>query len=63
MTAGGRVLGVTALGATLDEARARAYRGWPPSRWPGMHVPHRHRPGGAAATGDPDPTVRAEAAR
>jgi len=25
VTSGGRVLGVTALGATLDEARAKAY--------------------------------------
>ena len=38
VTAGGRVLGVTGLGATLDEARARAYRGVAAISWPGAHV-------------------------
>ena len=45
-TAGGRVLGVTALGATLDEARDRAYAGVAAIAWPGMQLPDRHRPGG-----------------
>jgi len=35
VTAGGRVLGVTALGATLDEARAAAYGGVAAISWPG----------------------------
>jgi phosphoribosylamine---glycine ligase len=35
-TAGGRVLNVTALGATLAEARARAYEGAGRISWPGM---------------------------
>src|SRR5581483_1849492 len=35
-TAGGRVLNVTALGATLGEARARAYEAAAKSSWPGM---------------------------
>jgi phosphoribosylamine--glycine ligase len=36
VTAGGRVLGVTALGGTLDEARTLAYRGVAHIGWPGM---------------------------
>ncbi len=36
VTAGGRVLGVTALGDTLAEARARAYAGVGAIGWPGM---------------------------
>ncbi len=36
VTAGGRVLGVTARGASLTEARARAYRGVAAVSWPGM---------------------------
>ncbi len=36
VTSGGRVLGVTALGATLDEARTRAYGGVDAISWPGM---------------------------
>ena len=39
VTAGGRVLGVTALGATLREARDRAYRAVGAIRWQGA----RHR--------------------
>ena len=35
VTSGGRVLGVTALGATLAEARDRAYRGAAAISWPG----------------------------
>jgi len=36
VTAGGRVLGVTALGDTIDDARATAYRGVAAIHWPGM---------------------------
>ena len=36
VTSGGRVLGVTALGGTLAEARARAYAGVDAVTWPGM---------------------------
>ena len=45
VTAGGRVLGVTALGDTLDDARATAYRGVAAIHWPGM----QHRTDIAAA--------------
>jgi phosphoribosylamine--glycine ligase len=49
VTAGGRVLGVTALAPTLAEARANAYAALGPIRWDGMlvrrdiaaHVPDR----------------------
>lgn len=37
ITAGGRVLGVTALGKTLHEARERAYLATSRICWPGMH--------------------------
>jgi phosphoribosylamine--glycine ligase len=37
VTNGGRVLGVTASGVNLDEARARAYAGIGRITWPGMH--------------------------
>lgn len=37
VTAGGRVLGVTANGVNLDDARARAYAGIGRITWPGMH--------------------------
>jgi len=37
VTAGGRVLGVTATGTTLADARARAYTGVGKIEWPGMH--------------------------
>jgi phosphoribosylamine--glycine ligase len=37
VTNGGRVLGVTANGANLDEARERAYAGIARISWPGMH--------------------------
>ena len=36
-TAGGRVLSVSALGATIGEARERAYRAVRCISWPGMH--------------------------
>jgi phosphoribosylamine--glycine ligase len=38
VTAGGRVLGVTALGGTLDEARTRAYAGVAAISWPGVQA-------------------------
>jgi phosphoribosylamine--glycine ligase len=38
VTAGGRVLGVTALGPTLGEARSRAYRAVGAVSWPGAHT-------------------------
>jgi phosphoribosylamine--glycine ligase len=38
VTAGGRVLGVTATGATLADARRRAYEGVAAISWPGMQV-------------------------
>ena len=37
VTAGGRVLDVTATGATIAEARDRAYEAVSRIRWPGMH--------------------------
>jgi phosphoribosylamine--glycine ligase len=37
LTAGGRVLGVTATGAALDEALARCYESASRIRWDGMH--------------------------
>ena len=37
VTGGGRVLGVTANGRNLEEARARAYAGVGRIAWPGMH--------------------------
>ncbi len=47
VTAGGRVLDVTATGTTIAEARDRAYAAVERIRWPGMH----HRTDIAAATG------------
>lgn len=38
VTAGGRVLGVTALAPSLREARRRAYRGVAAISWPGLQV-------------------------
>jgi phosphoribosylamine--glycine ligase len=38
VTAGGRVLDVTATGATIAEARARAYEAVDLIRWPGAHA-------------------------
>jgi phosphoribosylamine--glycine ligase len=37
VTAGGRVLGVTAVGTDLAQARARAYGAVASLRWPGQH--------------------------
>ena len=62
VTAGGRVLGVTALGGTLEEARARAYAGVAAIAWPGM----QHRTDiarEAAGESAPRPDLKAEAAR
>ncbi len=39
-TAGGRVLGVTAVAPTLEEARARAYAAVAPIEWEGMQLRH-----------------------
>jgi phosphoribosylamine--glycine ligase len=47
VTAGGRVLGVTAMGPTIDEARAQAYQAVAQLGWPGMH----HRTDIAVAPG------------
>ncbi len=64
VTTGGRVLGVTALGATVDEARRRAYDGVAAVGWSGMQY---RTDIAAAASGavptDAVPTERAEAAR
>ncbi|HEY4929378.1 MAG TPA: phosphoribosylamine--glycine ligase [Acidimicrobiales bacterium] len=67
VTSGGRVLGVTALGVTVDQARARAYAGVAAITWPGMQ--HRTDIALGAATEDvvpvptPNPNPKAEAAR
>jgi phosphoribosylamine--glycine ligase len=64
LTAGGRVLGVTALGDTLAEARSRAYRGVSAISWPGAHA--RSDIAVAAGTGESPGLVgsdRAEASR
>jgi phosphoribosylamine--glycine ligase len=37
VTSGGRVLGVTALGADMSEAMSRAYRAVEKIRWDGIH--------------------------
>jgi phosphoribosylamine--glycine ligase len=37
VTAGGRVLGITAIGPTVADARARAYAGVERVDWPGLH--------------------------
>jgi phosphoribosylamine--glycine ligase len=55
-TAGGRVLNVTALGADLTEARARAYEAVGRISWPGMQYrrdigePHQPPPRQAGST-------------
>jgi len=63
VTAGGRVLGVTALGATIDDARRRAYRAVDAIDWPGMH--HRADIAQSATAGPaPDrPATSAPAAK
>jgi phosphoribosylamine--glycine ligase len=51
VTAGGRVLGVSAVGRDLDEARARAYGAVARISWPGEHhrgdIGHRRRGNGS----------------
>ena len=47
LTAGGRVLGVTALGANVAQARSRAYEGVSLIRWEGVH--YRRDIGGRAS--------------
>jgi phosphoribosylamine--glycine ligase len=39
-TAGGRVLGVTAVAPTLEQARERAYAATAPIDWEGMQMRH-----------------------
>ena len=46
---GGRVLNVSALGKTVSEAQARAYRGGRPDRLAGGLLPPRHRLAGGEA--------------
>ena len=47
VTAGGRVLGVTAVAADLAAAIAAAYEGVSRIHFEGMHFRTRHRPQGA----------------
>jgi phosphoribosylamine--glycine ligase len=63
VTDGGRVLGVTALGGTLEEARTRAYDAVGAITWPGMHHRTDIARRAAAETAAARPPVRAEAAR
>jgi phosphoribosylamine--glycine ligase len=60
-TAGGRVLGVTALAPTLAEARANAYAATAPIEWDGMQM--RHDIAAAAATAAAAAQPVAEAVR
>ncbi len=53
VTAGGRVLSVCGRGATLAEARTRAYHGVSAISWPGMH--HRHDIAQVAVEGEATP--------
>jgi phosphoribosylamine--glycine ligase len=69
VTSGGRVLGVTALGGTLAEARSRAYAAVDAISWPGVQrrsdiALDAARSGtGSPDTSAPDPRVKAEAPR
>ena len=54
-TAGGRVLGVTALGKTLDEALQKAYQGVAQIQFEGAH--YRHDIGKIPEPGNPSPVV------
>jgi phosphoribosylamine--glycine ligase len=54
VTAGGRVLGVTALGSDLADARDRAYRALDEVRWPGRHVRTDIALDAAAAASSPE---------
>jgi phosphoribosylamine---glycine ligase len=56
VTAGGRVLGVTGVGASLAEARASAYQGVAAVHWSGAH--HRTDIAAAPATGRVATTVK-----
>jgi phosphoribosylamine--glycine ligase len=51
VTAGGRVLDVTATGSTLTQARERAYEAASLVRWPGVHYRHDIAAAAAAAAG------------
>ena len=62
ITSGGRVLGVTALGGTLAEARARAYAGVAAIDWPGMQHRTDIARDAAAERSTPLLHVKAEAA-
>jgi phosphoribosylamine--glycine ligase len=57
-TAGGRVVGVTAVAPTLEQARARAYAAAAPIEWEGMQMRHD-----IAAVVSGSPVAAAEAAR
>jgi len=69
VTSGGRVLGITALGGNLSEARTRAYSGVDAVAWPGMQ--HQTDIALEAASSDvyaldptgADPRMKAEAPR
>lgn len=54
VTAGGRVLDVTAVGPTLAEARARAYRAVERISWPGMRYRRDIAEDAAGYAGGPD---------
>ena len=62
ITSGGRVLGVTALGGTLAEARTRAYAGVAAIDWPGMQHRTDIARDAAAEPSTPLLHVKAEAA-
>ena len=51
VTAGGRVLAVTAVGTDVADARAKAYEGVALDLLPRRPAPHRHRRRAAAAPG------------
>ena len=51
VTAGGRVLDVTAMGSTLAQARQRAYEAASLVHWPGVHYRRDIAAAAAAATG------------
>jgi len=55
VTDGGRVLGVTALGDTLADARSRAYDGAGRISWPGMQYRRDIAKAAASANADPNP--------
>ncbi len=61
VTAGGRVLGVTALGPSLEEARELAYRGVAAISWPGARFRSDIAQAAVDHQGDPGAPVRAGA--